>query len=580
MQKERMNIVIVGHVDHGKSTVIGRLLADTGSLPQGKLQQVKAQCLKNAKPFEYAFLLDALKDEQSQGITIDTARCFFKTAKREYIVLDTPGHVEFLKNMVTGAACADAALLVIDAKEGIQDNSKRHGYLIAMLGIPQVSILVNKMDLVNYDPVTFESIKEKYFAFLREIKVEPISFIPISAREGINLIDKSELLEWYSGPSVLNQLDAFENKRHKEDLPFRFPVQDVYKFTQRNDGRRIFAGTVLTGAIQTNDNVVFYPSGKISTIHSVEVFNVPNKLGAIAGDAIGFTLSQQVYIKPGEIMVKASEEPPLSSTRFRAHIFWMGRAPLVKNRKYKLKPAAARTFVRLVNVNYVMDAVELRTSDKQYVDRHDVAECVFETTKPLAFDLAEFNETTSRFVIVDNYEIAGGGIIIESLATAVKIAEEHEKRENRIYLPVSLDITGKKILLVGGGHIAFQKLKVLIKFTQNIVVIAPAILPDIESYQVECIEKEYDPSFLEGYHVVYACTDDTILNKNIRDDARKQNILVNVVDNPYLSDFISPAIAKDGAFTIAVSSGGTNVLKAIKLRDSLARFLQYPVTEE
>ena len=149
--REQMNIVVVGHVDHGKSTVIGRLMADTHSLPEGKLEQVKAACRKNARPFEYAFLLDALKDEQAQGITIDTARCFFKTAKRDYIIIDAPGHVEFLKNMISGAARAEAALLVIDAHEGIQENSRRHGYMLAMLGIRQVVVLVNKMDLVNHD---------------------------------------------------------------------------------------------------------------------------------------------------------------------------------------------------------------------------------------------------------------------------------------------------------------------------------------------------------------------------------------------------------------------------------------------
>ena len=153
--REQMNIVVVGHVDHGKSTVIGRLLADTGSLPQGKLAQVQAMCERNARPFEYAFLLDALKDEQAQGITIDTARCFFKTAKRDYIIIDAPGHIEFLKNMVTGAARAEAALLVIDAKEGVRENSRRHGYLLSMLGIRQIVVLVNKMDLVALRYVSF-----------------------------------------------------------------------------------------------------------------------------------------------------------------------------------------------------------------------------------------------------------------------------------------------------------------------------------------------------------------------------------------------------------------------------------------
>ena len=165
-QQEKMNIVIVGHVDHGKSTVIGRLLADTGSLPDGKLEQVRLSCERNAKPFEYAFLLDALKDEREQGITIDTARSFFKSKKRGYIIIDAPGHIEFLKNMISGAARAEAALLIIDAKEGIQENSKRHGYLLSMLGIRQIAVCVNKMDLVNYSEQVFNDIVKNYTEFV------------------------------------------------------------------------------------------------------------------------------------------------------------------------------------------------------------------------------------------------------------------------------------------------------------------------------------------------------------------------------------------------------------------------------
>ena len=200
--REQINIVIVGHVDHGKSTVIGRLLADTSSLPEGKLEDVKALCARNAKPFEYAFLLDALKDERAQGITIDSARCFFKTKKRDYIVIDAPGHIEFLKNMVTGAARAEAALLVIAADEGIRENSKRHGYLVSMLGIRQVVVLVNKMDLVGYDRDIYDALSSEYTAFLSKLHVNPISYIPVSARDGENLVTRSEQMPWYEGMRV------------------------------------------------------------------------------------------------------------------------------------------------------------------------------------------------------------------------------------------------------------------------------------------------------------------------------------------------------------------------------------------
>ena len=209
---QRMNIVIVGHVDHGKSTVIGRLLADTHSLPEGKLEQIRAQCELNSKPFEYAFLLDALKDEQAQGITIDAARVFFKSNLRHYLILDAPGHIEFLKNMITGAARAEAALLVIDAAEGVQENSRRHGYMMSLLGVRQLAVVVNKMDLVGWNRGVYDGIVREYGAFLDQIGLKPSAFIPVSARGGDNIATRSEELPWYDGPTVLNALDEFRSE--------------------------------------------------------------------------------------------------------------------------------------------------------------------------------------------------------------------------------------------------------------------------------------------------------------------------------------------------------------------------------
>ena len=187
LKQEKMDIVFVGHVDHGKSTVIGRLLADTNSLPKGKLDQVKLNCEQNNEPFEYAYLIDALKDERAQSITIDSARVFFNSKNRHYIIIDAPGHIEFIKNMVTGAARAEAAVLVIDAHEGIQENSRRHGYLLGMLGIKQILVLVNKMDLVDYDQKIYENIQREFTEYLNEINIQPKAFIPVSGKEGINL---------------------------------------------------------------------------------------------------------------------------------------------------------------------------------------------------------------------------------------------------------------------------------------------------------------------------------------------------------------------------------------------------------
>lgn len=416
VEREQMNIVIVGHVDHGKSTLVGRLLADTGALPEGKLEAVKANCTRNAKPFEYAFLLDALKDEQSQGITIDTARCFFKSKLRDYIIIDAPGHIEFLKNMISGAARAEAAVLVIDAKEGIKENSKRHGYMLSFLGIKNITVAVNKMDLVNYDESVFNAIRKEYTAFLKDINIVPINFIPMSAREGDLIATSSENMSWYRGAAVLAALDSFQKATPLHEKDFRMPLQDIYKFTQQGDDRRIFAGRIESGTIQVGDDVMFLPSQKTSKVLSVEGFHTQASTKAFAGKSTGLTLETQIYVRPGEVMCRRSERAPHVSTKFKANIFWMGKQPLVKDKNYKLKITSQQVPVILSEIISVLDASELSSiQNKSQVDRHDVAECIFETLKPVAFDEVNINAATGRFVIIDNYEISGGGIILSPI---------------------------------------------------------------------------------------------------------------------------------------------------------------------
>ena len=425
MKKEDMNIVIVGHVDHGKSTLMGRLLADTDSLPEGKLEQVKETCRRNSKPFEYAFLLDALKDEQSQGITIDTARCFFKTNKRDYIILDAPGHIEFLKNMITGASRAEAALLMIDAREGVQENSRRHAYMLSMLGIKQIAVVINKMDLVDYDEAVFEQVKAEYLEFLEQINITPKFVLPVSSFMGENIVKKSDKMPWYDGMCILEVLDAFECEEDKDKQTFRMPVQDVYKFTRDGDDRRIVAGTIESGTIRPGQEVVFYPSGKRSHVKTIEVFNAaPIEVG-VPNMAIGFTMEEQIYITRGELMSVAGQQAPETASRISANIFWLGKKDFVPGKVYYLKIGADKVKMELECVKGVIDSSNLSATEaKQAVGRNEVAECILRTDKPIAFDLVSELAGTSRFVIVDNYEIAGGGIITEALAD-----EEQEIRQ-------------------------------------------------------------------------------------------------------------------------------------------------------
>lgn len=407
-----IKVVLVGHVDHGKSTVLGRMLADADALPKGKLEQVRQMCLRNSKPFEYAFLIDSLKDEQAQGITIDSARVFFNTDERNYIVIDAPGHIEFLKNMVTGASRAEAAFLVIDASEGVMENSRRHALLLAMLGVKQVIVVVNKMDLVEYDEKRFDGIVSECKDYLSQIKLEAKEFIPVSGIEGDNIVSTSGKMSWYQGSTVLEAFRDFSPEEDPVDKPFRMPVQGVYKFTNFGDDRRIIAGDILTGKVSVGDEVLFCPSGKKSKVKTIEAFNKEPKDSLFAGEAAGFTLTEQIYVKRGEMAIKIGEKKPRITTKIRASVFWLSKSDMVKGKEYILKLGTSRVSARLEAIDKVFDASDI-DSDLQTdsIKKNMFAECTLRLSSPLAFDLIEDFQKTSRFALVDEFNISGGGII-------------------------------------------------------------------------------------------------------------------------------------------------------------------------
>ena len=408
--KETMNIVIVGHVDHGKSTLLGRLYADTGTLPIGKIEKIQDICRKQGKEFEYAFLFDAFLEEQQQGITIDTARTFFSWGSRQYIIIDAPGHKEFLKNMVSGAARAEAALLIIDALEGVKDQSKRHGLLLSMLGVKQVTVVVNKMDLVGYREDVFRGIEKEYREFLSQLNVTPQYVIPASAKQGINITTNASETPWYTGPTVLDSLSHFTLDTAETEQPLRFPIQDVYKF----DARRILVGRITAGQLKIGDRLVFAPSNKSAAIQTIEAFNIdPPPTQAVAGQSVGITLDEQIFVERGQIAAH-DDNGPLVSTSFRANIFWLGQRSLEKQRTYMLRlatrevPCEVSVIHRIVNANDLNDRQTSTT-----VQRNEVADLTLRTKAPLAFDTYTTSEDTGRFVLVDEYDVSGGGIITE-----------------------------------------------------------------------------------------------------------------------------------------------------------------------
>ncbi|APC40422.1 sulfate adenylyltransferase subunit 1 [Clostridium estertheticum] len=406
--REQLRIVAVGHVDHGKSTVIGRLLYDTKSLPEGAIEKVKRIAKETGKPFEYAYLLDAFEEEQKQGITIDTTSLQFHTDKRDYVIIDAPGHIEFLKNMITGAASAEAALLIIDAKEGIQEQSKRHGYILSLLGIKQVCVVVNKMDLIDYSQEKFNVIKDEMNAFLKKLNVHPMSYIPISAFYGENLTSKSEKLSWYKGETVLEALDLFTQEEGLDAKPLRFPIQDVYKF----DNRRIIAGRIEAGTLKVGDEILISPSNRTTKVKSIEAFVEKDRVSTVsAGMSVGITFEDEFFNKRGEI-ISHIDNAPVIADLFTTNIFWMGKNSLVKGRKYKIKLVTQEVECEIVAFNKVIDASTIGTyEDATEAKTNDVAEVTIRTKEKICFDKFADNQNTGRFVIVDGYDVSGGGII-------------------------------------------------------------------------------------------------------------------------------------------------------------------------
>lgn len=424
----QMRMVIVGHVDHGKSTLVGRLMADTESLPIGRMDFIKDICERQGKSFEFAFLMDALEEEQEQGITIDTSQIFFKTKKRSYVLIDAPGHKEFLKNMVTGAASADVALLLIDAAEGVQEQSRRHGYILKLLGISQVAVVINKMDLVDYDPEVYYTIKAEYTAFLESLGVQAKQFIPVSAKLGVNIASRQDEMIWYKGPTVLEMLDQFEEKVPQTHLPLRFPIQDVYKF----DERRILAGRIESGQLKVGDKLAFLPSNKTGVVQSIEAWSVPiQPKTAIASQSIGFTLTEQIFVERGEV-ASLVDSPPIVSTTFDANIFWMGNKHLEKGKTYTMKLTTQNVECEVIDFKKVIDASTLESlSNQQYVAKNDVAELTFKTKRPVVFDLFGTIPETGRFVLVDDYDVRGGGIVTtySAISEIDKLRDEARHRD-------------------------------------------------------------------------------------------------------------------------------------------------------
>ena len=429
----KLSVVFVGHVDHGKSTLIGRILHDTGSLPEGKIEEIKKACAAEGMEFEFAFLLDALLEEQKQNVTIDTTEIPFRTARRRYAIIDAPGHKEFLKNMITGASRAGAAILVIGADEGVREQSRRHAYLLSMLGIKQVIVVVNKMDLVGYSENRFREIEKEYRKFLQELGLNAHTFIPASAKEGENVARASMKMKWYCAANVLGALDLLEPQKREVDLPLRFCVQDVYRF----DGRRIIAGRIETGTLRVGDELIFSPANKSSIVATIERWNGPADGPAVAGDSIGITLAEQIFVERGYV-ASHQNETPIETNRFHADLFWIVREPLRVGHFYDLRLAAQQVKCQIVSIEQVMDSSTLEIKSdppsvaaatsgvaggREQLERNDVGRLTIQTRSPLVIDNHDRIPNLGRFVIIDDDQICGGGTISGGVYTDRRVAK-------------------------------------------------------------------------------------------------------------------------------------------------------------
>ena len=407
MKKETLKFVIAGHVDHGKSTLIGRILVDTHSLPADKLEEIEKTSKELGRRVEFAYLVDYLQEEREQGLTIDTTQIFFKTDIREYVIIDAPGHVEFVKNMITGASQAEAALLIVDVEQGVQEQTKRHAYLLSLLGITQMIVLLNKMDLVEFKEEKYQEVKKETRAFLESLRLKPRCYIPISALNGDNIVTRSKPTPWYDGKTVLESLDLLENAPSNEAKQLILPIQDVYKM----DEKRILVGKIAAGRLKKGERVKVLPDGLETTVKTIEKFpGYAEEAGS--EESIGLTVSDSLFLERGQVVCSPGKEPEVTDT-FRANLFWMAKSPLTTSERITLRCTTQSLSCQVRKIFQRMDSATLEVMEENAgcLNNLEVGEVEIKTKKPLV--IKKFSEIAElgRFVLSRENNICAGGII-------------------------------------------------------------------------------------------------------------------------------------------------------------------------
>ena len=399
--------MIVGHVDHGKSTLIGRLLFETASLPPAKIKELQQISSELGKEMELAFLMDHLKEEREKNITIDTAQIPFRSHKRDYIIIDAPGHFEFTKNMLTGASQAYAAVLLIDSREGMREQTKRHAYLLKMLGIEKLIVAINKMDIIDDQASLFETVKKETLAFLENLDLRPAAILPISAKEGLNVLKRSPRMSWFKGPTLLKALDTLERDVKEDKHPLRFPIQDIYE----RDQTRIIVGKVVSGTIQQGQKIKIFPSLDEAEIERIVVFGSRVKK-AQQEENIGLKLSRPLDVKRGDIITDIHHPPRMTRT-FEGNLFWMSEKPLSIDETvtFRCTTQKIQSVVQRIEKRMNSSTLEVIEENASRLQTHEAAQVTFKTHAPLVFDAFHFIEEMGRFAIEQDGTIQGAGTL-------------------------------------------------------------------------------------------------------------------------------------------------------------------------
>ncbi|NDV89046.1 sulfate adenylyltransferase subunit CysN [Aurantimonas aggregata] len=447
-QKSLLRFLTCGSVDDGKSTLIGRLLYDTKLIFEDQLAALETDSRKHGTTgddIDFALLVDGLEAEREQGITIDVAYRFFATAKRKFIVADTPGHEQYTRNMATGASTADLAIVLVDARSGILRQTRRHTFIASLLGISQIVLAINKIDLVDYDQAVFDRIAAEYLDFAKDLDFAAISPIPVSARYGDNVTAHSHNIPWYGGPALLDHLENVPVGQTEAERPFRFPVQYV---NRPNLDFRGFSGTIASGRVAPGDHVVVAKSGKSSRVARI-VTHGGDRETAVAGDAVTIVLEDEIEVSRGNMLVSPGARPDVAD-QFAADIVWFDDQPLLPGRTYILRTETDQTSASITSLKYRININSFAHEAVKSLGLNEIGSCNISTQQPIAFDAYADNRSTGAFILIDRISnrTVGAGLIRHALRRAANVhlqaldIDKAARAEMKHQKPVVLWFTG------------------------------------------------------------------------------------------------------------------------------------------